>query len=355
MKRIAFVLLLVMACGEEKKPAEPNPTVKGKPPEDQKEPEVKLAEAPPIPETPLGLPQVQAPRDNPQTPEKVLLGKQLFFDKRLSKDGSASCETCHLHEKGWTDGQALSTKVGGAKNTRHTPTLYNVGYLREWYWDGRAPTLEKQIEAAWKGQMGADPAQVATAIGKIPEYKARFRQVFGKEPSAENIPMALGAYVRTLQSGGSAWDKYEKGDKTAVSADAIAGYDVFTKKAQCSLCHVPPLFSDTIYHNTGVGMDAEKPDEGRGAITKDPKDKGAFKTPGLRTVTRSGPYFHDGSTATLEEAVKRMLAGGTKNPTLDIKLKPMKITDKELKQLMAFLEALDSSETLEKPTLPGGE
>jgi len=346
----ALVAFAACAC-EQQKASEPAPTVKDKPAEPPKQ-EVQLAPAPPVPEPPLGLPTVQSPKDNPQTPEKVYLGKQLFFDKRLSKDGSASCETCHLHEKGWTDGLALSTKVGGAVNTRHTPTLYNVAFLREWYWDGRAPTLEKQIEAAWKGQMGADPATVAGAIDKVPEYHARFQQVFGAGASASNVPMALAAYVRTLLAGGSAWDRYEKGDKNAVSEDAIKGYEVFTKKAQCSLCHVPPLYTDTLYHNVGIGTDKPKPDEGRGAITKDPKDKGAFKTPTLRQAAKTAPYFHDGSVASLDEAVKFMLAGGKKNPNLDPKLKPQKLNDKELKQLMAFLSALESQDELEKPPLP---
>src|SRR5262249_6480371 len=141
-------------------------------------PTATMPPAPAIPPPPEPLPEVKTPADNPMTPEKVALGKELFFDKRLSKDASASCETCHVPEKGWTDGQAVSTKVGGAKNTRHSPTLLNVAYNEKWYWDGRAETLEKQIEAAWKGQMGADPAQVAAAIGKIAGYDVQFQKIF---------------------------------------------------------------------------------------------------------------------------------------------------------------------------------
>src|SRR5204863_7127344 len=115
-------------------------------------PVAAMPPAPPVPPPPQPLPEVKTPADNPMTPEKVALGKQLFFDKRLSKDGSASCETCHVPEKGWTDGKALSTKVGGGVNTRHSPTMLNVGYNDLWYWDGRASTMEKQTEAAWKGQ-----------------------------------------------------------------------------------------------------------------------------------------------------------------------------------------------------------
>ncbi len=172
--------------------------------------------AAPLPTTPQQLPELKPPADNALTAEKVALGKQLFFDKRLSKDGSFSCETCHLPEKGWTDGKAFSTKADGKANTRHSPTLFNVGYNEQWYWDGRAQTLEKQIEAAWKSQMGADPAAAATAVGKIPGYTVQFQTIFGHDATPADVVQALGSFVRTLRSGDSPWDKYEKGDKKAV-------------------------------------------------------------------------------------------------------------------------------------------
>ena len=150
------------------------------------------------------------------------------------------------------------------------------------YWDGRAPTLEANIAAAWKGQLGADPAAVATAIDAIPGYHEQFQKVFNGPASAETIPKALAAYVRTLLSGGSAWDRYEGGDKTAVSADAIAGYTIFTTKAQCVLCHIPPLWTDMMFHNVGLEAGKAKPDVGRFKVTNDPKDTSAFKTANLR-------------------------------------------------------------------------
>jgi cytochrome c peroxidase len=293
-----------------------------------------------------------APADNAYSPEKVALGKQLFFDKRLSKDGSASCETCHLHEKSWTDGLALSTKVGGAVNTRHTPTLYNVAYLTTFYWDGRAPTLEAQIAAAWKGQMGADPAAIATALAAVPGYAESFKKVFGEAPTGDNIPKALAAYLRTLLAGASAWDRYEAGDRAAVSEDAVAGYKLFTQKGQCVLCHMPPVYTDSLFHNIGLEAGKAEPDLGRGKITSNPRENGAFKTPTLRGVAKSAPYFHDGSAKTLEEAVRYMASGGKPDPNLDARLRPTGLTDAEIKQLVAFLEALSPSDTLEKPTLP---
>ena len=157
MRNLSLLLAavsLVSACHKNESKPEPPKTAESKPPE-----------APKLPSAPKGLFDPPASADNPQTPEKVALGKQLFFDKRLSKDGSASCQSCHVPEKGWTDGEKLSKKVGGAMNTRHSPTLLNVGYNDLWYWDGRADTLEKQILAAWKGQMGAEPDKIAEAVG----------------------------------------------------------------------------------------------------------------------------------------------------------------------------------------------
>jgi len=182
------------------------------------------------------------PPDNPITAEKVELGKQLVFDKRLSGNDQVSCETCHLPEIGWTDGKPLSAKFDGSMNTRHTPTLYNAGYYKEWYWDGRAPTLEAQILAAWRGQMGADPDKIAEKLNQIEAYRTAFQQQLGGPASAQNVPKALAAFVRTLTSDDSPWDRYERGDKTAVSEDAIAGFKVFSDsdKANCTLCHVPP-------------------------------------------------------------------------------------------------------------------
>jgi cytochrome c peroxidase len=298
------------------------------------------------------IPEVPSPAANPSTPEKVALGKQLFFDRRLSGPGNFSCETCHVREKGWTDGLPLSPRADGSPNTRHSPTLYNVAYLTTWYWDGRAPTLEAQVLAAWRVQMTADPAVVASRLAAVPAYREQFQLVFGGPPTPENIPMALAAYVRTLRSGESPWDRYEAGDRRAVSADAVAGYQLFIGKARCVACHYPPLYTDSLFHNTGLEHGKPRPDPGRFNVTKEPRDTGAFKTPTLRSVAISGPYFHDGSAATLEDAVRYMASGGKPDPSKDPLLVPADLTDAEIAQLMAFLRALTSGEPLVKPALP---
>jgi cytochrome c peroxidase len=319
--------------------------------------------AEPAPAATSMLPDMDVPTDNPITPEKIELGKQLFFDTRISDNGEFSCENCHLPEMGWGDGLALSINAAGNTNTRHSPTLYNVGYYSEFYWDGRMPTLEDQVLAAWRGQAGATPDMIAERLAGIPGYAEQFQSAMGTGVTADAIVDALSTFIRSLEADGSPWDQYELGDTTAVSADAIAGFDVFSldDKANCTLCHLPPLYTDTLFHNIGVGFDSDTPDLGRGAFLarQEPPAEdaaefnGAFKTPTLRNVTLHAPYFHDGSAATLEEAVDYVLSGGHANEWLDERMQPRTITDEEKAQLMEFLRALTSDTgDFERPELP---
>jgi len=298
------------------------------------------------------LPAPPDPANNPTTPAKAALGKQLFFDPRLSGDGSMACQGCHFRHLGWTDGLPLSRKVGGGMNTRHTPTVYNTGYLSSWYWDGRAKTLEGQITAAWKGQIGADPAKASAVIAAIPGYQVQFETVFGAAPNPDNVAQALAAFLRTLNSGEAPWDRYAAGETTAVSADAAAGYQLFTGKAGCAACHQPPLFTDSQFHNIGLEVGKPQPDPGRFAVTKDPADMSAFKTPTLRSVVISGPYFHDGSVTSLEQAVRYMAAGGNPAAPGSGLLIDRKLSDREIGQLVAFLNSLTSEEVFTAPQLP---
>ncbi|WP_300449518.1 cytochrome c peroxidase [Accumulibacter sp.] len=298
------------------------------------------------------LPAPPDPVDNPTTPAKAALGKQLFFDPRLSGDGSMACQSCHFRHLGWADAQPLSRKAGGGMNTRHTPTVYNTGYYNAWYWDGRAKTLEGQITAAWKAQIGADQVKAAAVIAAVPGYQAGFRQVFGAAPSAENIAQALAAFLRTLNSGESPWDRYMAGDPAAVSADALAGSELFSGKAGCAACHKPPLYSDGLFHNVGLEAGKASPDPGRYTVTQEAADRSAFKTPTLRSVAISGPYFHDGSVASLDDAVRYMASGGKADPHKSPLLIDRRLSEKEIAQLVAFLTALTSDERFASPRLP---
>ncbi|MEM9491795.1 MAG: cytochrome c peroxidase, partial [Myxococcota bacterium] len=296
-----------------------------------------------------------APDDNPDTPEKVMLGELLFFDTRLSDKGEFACVTCHLPEKGWTDGKKLSPKHDGKLNTRHSPTLYNVAYAQQWYWDGRMPTLEAQIAAAWKGQTGATPDAIAKKLAEVPVYKAHFERAFGEGPTGDNIPKALASFVRIkIRSGNSPWDRYQAGDKDAVSEEVVKGQKVF-EKAGCAACHAPQLYTDMNYHNVGIGYEGvDEPDVGRFKVSKQEINTGAFKTPTLRGVALSGPYFHDGSIATLEEAIDYMLSGGYRegNKHIDPLLKEVKLKKDERAALIAFVKALSPEETYTPPELP---
>jgi cytochrome c peroxidase len=308
-----------------------------------------------------GYEAMKIPADNPMTADKVELGKMLYYDKRLSGDGSRSCYSCHLREKGLTDG--LPTAVGAydAKLPRAAPTLWNIGYHNAYYWDGRSPSLERQGLAAWTGgNMGVtgkdgrpSAADIAAKIGAIPGYKERFQKVFGGPATPENMMMAVSAFERTIVANNSAWARFRGGNQKALSAAAQRGWKIFSDKTKCTNCHDGVLLTDQEYHNVGIGMDKEKPDMGRFVASKTEADTGAFKTPTLLDISKSAPYFHDGSVATLEEAVDLMLSGGKKNKFLDTtNLKPVELTKQEKADLLAFLRALDVNYTITEPKLP---
>ena len=311
-------------------------------------------------EDPLAAPKglefanLVVPADNPLTLAKAELGKQLFFDPRLSGTGKMSCSTCHLPELAFTDGRATSPKDDGKDNTRNSPTMHNVGYLDRLYWDGRATTLEKNVLAAWKAQIGGKPEEVAKLLAANAEYSKSFETAFGAAPSETNIVMALSSFLRHLRSGDSAFDRFVAGQQDALTEQQKKGWSLFAGKAACITCHQPPLFTDRIFHNTGIGMKAEKPDVGAAAKNAfdDPKKTGAFKTPTLRDVAKTAPYFHDGGTKTLAEAVQHMANGGIDNPHKDPLLLDRKLSAEEIAHLVAFLEALTGNQKFVLPVLP---
>jgi cytochrome c peroxidase len=292
------------------------------------------------------------PPDNAMTAGRIALGQQLFFDTRLSRTKKMSCETCHVPEKGWTDGLALSPRHDGSMNTRHTPTLYGAAYYPDLYWDGRARGLETQILAAWRSQMGADPDAIGKELEAISQYVAAFQKEYEGPPNGDRIVKALASFVRTIQAGNTPYDQLPQTPEAAQKTAAGRGFQVFSTSG-CVLCHTPPLFSDAQFHNVGIGMDNPKPDMGRGRILADAAAKnnqpvtpdmerlmGAFKTPSLRGISLTGPYFHDGSAKTLDEAVDIMVKGGLDNKSKDALLQPRTLTDGQRRDLMAFLAAL---------------
>lgn len=307
-----------------------------------------------LPEPPSIFDELPIPEDNPMTPEKVELGRLLFFDKMLSGDGSRSCYSCHLNEKGLTDGRPTAVGSFNKKLTRSSPTLWNIGFQREFYWDGRAGSLEKQAMAAWKGgNMGADATKAVEKIKRSGRYKGRFQAVFGEPASPENVVKAIAAYERTIYCADTRYDRFQAGDGDALTEQERRGHELFKGKAACTNCHVGGLLTDTLYHNAGIGMDAPEPDIGRKKVTGDEKDTGAFKTPTLRDITRTAPYFHNGSVKSLREAVKIMASGGLDNPYLDREnLRDRQLTDAELEDLVAFLGSLECPGKLEKPGMP---
>ena len=298
------------------------------------------------------LPPIQHPADNPTSPAKVALGAQLFMDKRLSGSGNNNCQSCHYRELGWTDANKLSRRDNGDMNTRHTPSLYNVGHQSIWYWDGRAATMEAQTLAAWRNQMSVDPALAAARIAAVPGYASQFQAVFGAPASATNITQALTAYLRTKNSENSPWDRYEMGDVKAVSRDAIEGWQLFAGKGGCVACHAAPFYGNSAFFNIGLEHGKEKPDVGRFNVTKLEADRGAFKTPSLRSVALGAPYFHDGSVATLKEAVRYMASGGKADPDKSLMLQPRDLSEAEIDKIVAFLGSPTSTEAWQPAKLP---
>lgn len=309
-----------------------------------------------IPPMPLGLQAgaLRTPADNPITKEKVELGKLLFFDTRLSKDGTINCATCHAPEFGFAEPRKVSTGIGGAQGGRNAPTAINSGFSFFQFWDGRSPSLEDQATGPMANpiEMGHTLEAVTKAVSSVESYRPYFKAAFGDETvTIDRIAQAVASFERTLLSGNSAWDRYAVGhDEGALSDSAKRGLKLFEGKAKCSLCHAGFNLSDGIFHNLGVGMSAAEPDLGRFKVTGQPADKGAFKTPTLRDISKTAPYMHDGSQATLEEVVEFYNKGGEPNPTLDVKVVKLDLSAQEKADLVAFMKALDGDWKFVRPT-----
>lgn len=280
---------------------------------------------------PLGLPPLQVPAQ-----EEPALGRKLFFDKRLSLDGTIACASCHNPDTGFADARRFSLGVGNKAGTRNAPTVLNAAYWTSQFWDGRAKTLEEQAAGPISNpiEMNHQPAQLLARLNADPEY----RQAFGGTIDMPKVLAAIAAYERTLLSGNSPADRYlYGGDKSALSDSAVLGLKVFGR--HCVTCHTigdkHGLFTDLEFHNIGIGVNAE------GELTDKGRGNGEFRTPTLRNIARTAPYMHDGSLKTLREVVDYYVGGGNSNPHLDPRIQPFEITAAEREGLIAFLESLN--------------
>jgi cytochrome c peroxidase len=301
---------------------------------------------------PLGLPPVPIPADNPPTMETIALGRRLYYDGSLSVDNTVSCATCHHPDFGFADGKPVSDGVGGKKGGRSAPTVANAAYFEVQFWDGRAPSLEKQAEGPVQ-----NPVEMAHTLKGVEErlsadasYHADFEKAYGPGPiTYEKIGKAIASFERTLLGANSAFDRWKfGGDEKAVSDSVKRGFIVFTSanKGNCNACHTVArdfaLFTDNKFHNIGVGVKNDQlTDQGRYDVTKNEADRGAFKTPTLRNIARTGPYMHDGSLKTLKDVVDFYVGGANSNPHLDKNIKVLDfLTGQERADLLALLESL---------------
>lgn len=331
------------------------------------------------------------PADNPQTPEKIALGEKLFFDGRLSADGTVACSTCHDPGRAFTDGRPVSIGIKGRSGQRNSPTILNALYNKDQFWDGRARTLEQQagLPIINPSEMGQPTIHAAVAkIGAIREYQETFRRIFGRAINPTDLVRAIASYERTQFSFDSPFDHFIAGEKNAIDASAKRGWELFNTKAGCNKCHAltektrdPTYFTDKDFHNIGIGIlrhnvaamacKAEQELDsgntidvdraaiqsdmsvlGRFLVTKEEADIASFKTPGLRNVLITGPYFHDGSQETLWDVMDHYNKGdGVKNPWLDQDMQSLALSESEIDDVIAFLVTLTSSPYRKQATI----
>ena len=338
---LSAALLFLGACGSGEAPPEaPPPAAR---------PIGQVVEITP----PLGLPPVPVPADNPPTAETIALGRRLYYETKLSKDGTLSCATCHHPDHGFADGKQFSAGMGGALGGRNAPTVYNAAYYAQQFWDGRAASLELQAAGPVQNpvEMAETLENVEQKLASDPTYLADFEKAFGPGPvTYDKAGKAIAAFERTIISANSPFDRYMYGgDQTALSESAKRGLEVFrdAKKGNCAVCHTieekHALFTDNKYHNLGVGVDTKRElaDLGRFKETNVDADRGAFKTPSLRNIALTAPYMHDGSLNTLKDVIDFYIGGGNSNEWRDKEIHELGfLSGQERQDLQAFLESL---------------
>jgi cytochrome c peroxidase len=332
--------------------------------------------------------KINVPVANPITKGKYELGRQLYFDPRVSLDGTVSCATCHNPAKGWTDNMAVSIGINGQAGSRNAPTVLNTVYGRTMFWDGRAPSLEGQAQGPVQNpiEMGKQSyKEIIERLRQVPSYREQFEKVFGSNVTLDGMAKAIASFERVAAiSGNSKYDKYKDGDLKALSESEKRGMVLFgirpspdddfktdaqLQKGNCSTCHVGFNFTDEEFHNVGIGWEpgtgtspGKFKDLGRWAVepygARYDGSMGAFKTPTIRDIEKTGPYMHDGSLTTLEQVVEHYDKGGNPNPSLDKEIaKKLNLTAQEKADLVAFMKALTGeTKKLDEllPTLPPG-
>ena len=295
---------------------------------------------------------LKSPATNPLTPAKVALGQRLFSDKQLSRTSELSCATCHDPARAFSDTRTIAVGIAGRKGTRHSPAIINRGFGESFFWDGRAASLEEQVvmPIADRNEMDFSVAAVVSRLERDQSYKTEFAAAFGRPLNERDLGYALASFVRSIVSGDSRVDRYLEGDERALSAMEVRGLRVFRGNGLCTTCHKGGNFTDEAFHNTGVAWAPDSSaaggrltDRGRAAVTNRSDDEGAFRTPTLREISRTAPYMHNGSLATLEAVVNFYEQGGRANPNLDPDLLPLRLTAADKAALVEFLKALAGS------------
>jgi len=292
---------------------------------------------------------VPTPIENPTDSAKIALGKELFFDTRLSLDNTISCATCHKPGFAFTDGLKTSTGINEQKTDRNSPSILNSGFLKTVMFDAHLKTLELQaiVPIQEPIEMGHNMKALIPQLRAIPEYQEAAQRIFNRDFDAYVLTRSLAAFERSLISMSAPFDHYIKGDEKALNADEKAGWKIFSEKLYCTNCHAPPHFTNHEARNNGLYKDYSE-DKGRFRIHLDSSDIGSFKVPSLRNIEITDPYMHDGSMETLEEVIDHYAAGGQGHYLQDKTIVPFELSKKEKKQLMAFLKSLTDLSFLER-------
>lgn len=297
--------------------------------------------------------EIPFPEDNPYSEAKVQLGKQLFFDRRLSGNNDVSCAGCHVPELGWEDGMPVARSPTGEPQKRHTPTLWNVAWIKFFFWDGRSRSLEDQASrpVLSQGEMNQPMPSLLKELRGIDGYRQAFAEAFPEQPGINqaNMVKAIATYERTLVQPTTPFDSWIAGEADAISESAKRGFRLFNGKANCNACHSGWNFTQGAFHDIGL---AATDDKGRGPVLDVEAANNAFKTPTLRDIANRAPYMHDGRFPDLETVIAHYEDGFVTRNTLSEDMQEIDLSEQETEDLIAFLKTLSTPEPLQTVTRP---